>query len=322
MSAAFPWPRPMSRWHTRRRQPPEAPKKAPGCSSFLPHRTLRPCLTAHLTGPMHLPATCLHLPPPAAVRGVRVAHEVQGQPQGGGAAPGGGRTGRGGCNEKGPALHLCPALYQLPVSLPVRVPLRVFLCARPCPGVGPAPHSSPSRISLTPRTLTFHNPLPSPILPSPQAWDLYYHVFKRINKQLHSITTLELQYVSPALVRAQVRSRGRGRGRDWVGGKRLECVRGHCGVITIHAAGCLSVGSTSAPSWCGRRIRGRGCMGRWGKSMRRECLPYRVWRPGFCGDEADRCSSCCKGSTVLHLSSTWCVRPRAWSLRLPLHLHP
>ncbi|GLC61314.1 hypothetical protein PLESTB_001742500 [Pleodorina starrii] len=36
-----------------------------------------------------------------------------------------------------------------------------------------------------------------------QAWDLYYHVFKRINKQLHSLTTLELQYVSPALVRAQ-----------------------------------------------------------------------------------------------------------------------
>ncbi|GIL44136.1 hypothetical protein Vafri_1666 [Volvox africanus] len=36
-----------------------------------------------------------------------------------------------------------------------------------------------------------------------QAWDLYYHVFKRINKQLHSLTTLELQYISPALVRAQ-----------------------------------------------------------------------------------------------------------------------
>jgi FKBP12-rapamycin complex-associated protein len=33
-----------------------------------------------------------------------------------------------------------------------------------------------------------------------QAWDLYYHVFKRINKQLHSLTTLELQYVAPALV--------------------------------------------------------------------------------------------------------------------------
>ena len=32
---------------------------------------------------------------------------------------------------------------------------------------------------------------------------MYYHVFKRINKQLHSMTTLELQYVAPALVRAQ-----------------------------------------------------------------------------------------------------------------------
>lgn len=36
-----------------------------------------------------------------------------------------------------------------------------------------------------------------------QAWDLYYHVFKRINKQLPSLTTLELQYVAPNLVRAQ-----------------------------------------------------------------------------------------------------------------------
>ena len=36
-----------------------------------------------------------------------------------------------------------------------------------------------------------------------QAWDLYYHVFKRINKQLPSLTTLQLQYVAPALVRAQ-----------------------------------------------------------------------------------------------------------------------
>lgn len=38
-----------------------------------------------------------------------------------------------------------------------------------------------------------------------QAWDLYYHVFKKINKQLHALTQLELQYVAPALVRAQVR---------------------------------------------------------------------------------------------------------------------
>ena len=34
-----------------------------------------------------------------------------------------------------------------------------------------------------------------------QAWDLYYHVFKRINKQLHGMTQLELQYAAPALVR-------------------------------------------------------------------------------------------------------------------------
>ena len=33
-----------------------------------------------------------------------------------------------------------------------------------------------------------------------QAWDLYYQVFKKINKQLPSLTTLELSYVSPALV--------------------------------------------------------------------------------------------------------------------------
>lgn len=36
-----------------------------------------------------------------------------------------------------------------------------------------------------------------------QAWDLYYHVFKRINKQLISLTTLELQYVSPELLSAR-----------------------------------------------------------------------------------------------------------------------
>ena len=37
-----------------------------------------------------------------------------------------------------------------------------------------------------------------------QAWDVYYHVFKRINKQLPTLTQLELQYVSPALARAEV----------------------------------------------------------------------------------------------------------------------
>ena len=36
-----------------------------------------------------------------------------------------------------------------------------------------------------------------------QAWDLYYHVFKRINKQLPTLTTLELKYVSPRLLSAR-----------------------------------------------------------------------------------------------------------------------
>lgn len=33
-----------------------------------------------------------------------------------------------------------------------------------------------------------------------QAWELYYHVFRRISKQLPQLTTLELQYVSPRLL--------------------------------------------------------------------------------------------------------------------------
>eukprot|EP01080_Neovahlkampfia_damariscottae_P002252 gene2252-2426_t len=33
-----------------------------------------------------------------------------------------------------------------------------------------------------------------------QAWDLYYHVFRRISKQLAQMLTLELQYVSPKLL--------------------------------------------------------------------------------------------------------------------------
>ncbi|KAL4134546.1 hypothetical protein PRIC2_004843 [Phytophthora ramorum] len=36
-----------------------------------------------------------------------------------------------------------------------------------------------------------------------RAWDLYYHVFRRINKQLPQITTLELQVVSPNLLAAR-----------------------------------------------------------------------------------------------------------------------
>ncbi len=35
-----------------------------------------------------------------------------------------------------------------------------------------------------------------------QAWDLYYHVYKNITKQLPQMTTLELQYVSPKLLEA------------------------------------------------------------------------------------------------------------------------
>lgn len=36
-----------------------------------------------------------------------------------------------------------------------------------------------------------------------QAWDLYYLVFRRINKQLPQLSTLELQYVSPKLLNAR-----------------------------------------------------------------------------------------------------------------------
>lgn len=33
-----------------------------------------------------------------------------------------------------------------------------------------------------------------------QAWDLYYHVFRRITRQLPQLTSLELNYVSPKLL--------------------------------------------------------------------------------------------------------------------------
>ncbi|RZC37432.1 serine/threonine-protein kinase mTOR [Asbolus verrucosus] len=36
-----------------------------------------------------------------------------------------------------------------------------------------------------------------------QAWDLYYHVFRRISRQLPQLTSLELQYVSPNLLVCQ-----------------------------------------------------------------------------------------------------------------------
>lgn len=36
-----------------------------------------------------------------------------------------------------------------------------------------------------------------------QAWDLYYHVFRRISRQLLQMTSLELQYVSPKLLKCR-----------------------------------------------------------------------------------------------------------------------
>jgi FKBP12-rapamycin complex-associated protein len=36
-----------------------------------------------------------------------------------------------------------------------------------------------------------------------QAWDLYYHVFRRISRQLPQLTNLELQYVSPKLLKCR-----------------------------------------------------------------------------------------------------------------------
>lgn len=36
-----------------------------------------------------------------------------------------------------------------------------------------------------------------------QAWELYYHVFRRISKQLPQLTSLELQYVSPKLLKCR-----------------------------------------------------------------------------------------------------------------------
>ncbi|KAF1314231.1 Phosphatidylinositol kinase, partial [Globisporangium splendens] len=36
-----------------------------------------------------------------------------------------------------------------------------------------------------------------------RAWDLYYHVFRRINKQLPQLTQIELQYASPNLLKAR-----------------------------------------------------------------------------------------------------------------------
>jgi hypothetical protein len=69
-----------------------------------------------------------------------------------------------------------------------------------------------------------------------QAWDLYYHVFKRINKQLHSLTTLELQYVAPALVSGG----GRG-GAGWDGARR--------GGGAVAGCSCTASGHWSFYAW-------------------------------------------------------------------------
>jgi FKBP12-rapamycin complex-associated protein len=36
-----------------------------------------------------------------------------------------------------------------------------------------------------------------------KAWDIYYGVFKKVEKQLPQLTTLDLQYVSPSLLKAR-----------------------------------------------------------------------------------------------------------------------
>ena len=36
-----------------------------------------------------------------------------------------------------------------------------------------------------------------------QAWDLYYHIFKRVTKQLNCLDKIELQHVSPMLLNAK-----------------------------------------------------------------------------------------------------------------------
>lgn len=47
---------------------------------------------------------------------------------------------------------------------------------------------------------TFHSQVSGKIRDLNQAWDLYYHVFRKISRQLPQLTSLELQYVSPKLL--------------------------------------------------------------------------------------------------------------------------
>ena len=78
-----------------------------------------------------------------------------------------------------------------------------------------------------------------------QAWDLYYHVFKRINKQLPSLTVLELQYVAPALVRAQARIPGIQTIRT-LNPKKRSCPRSPCwSCRMLRPQLCLRPGSAS-----------------------------------------------------------------------------
>jgi FKBP12-rapamycin complex-associated protein len=65
--------------------------------------------------------------------------------------------------------------------------------------------SRPLSLSLPFPSLSLSSLLPSPpqVADLNNAWDLYYHVFRRIDKQLPQMTALELQYVSPALLDCQ-----------------------------------------------------------------------------------------------------------------------
>ncbi|KAI1309348.1 Serine/threonine-protein kinase mTOR [Halotydeus destructor] len=66
-----------------------------------------------------------------------------------------------------------------------------------------------------------------------QAWDLYYHVFRRISKQLPSLTSLELQYVSPKLLMCRdLELAVPGSYNPSQNVVRIACVEGSLSVIT------------------------------------------------------------------------------------------
>lgn len=72
-----------------------------------------------------------------------------------------------------------------------------------------------------------------------QAWDLYYHVFKKINKQLHALTVLELKNVAPNLAgdRATVGGGLAGSGLGWLGLRALP----HLALPAMHGMGGLAL---------------------------------------------------------------------------------